>query len=160
MIFSTRLARILRILLDHDEMYVSVDELASQLQTSRRTIFRELQHIDLSGYGLELLSRQGKGLQLSGSTAGKKKLADELTTQNIPYINKEERRKLLAYELLRFPEIKKLVYYGNMFSVSEATISNDLDALAPWFDEHQIHLVRTNKNNIRLEGREDDRRGP
>lgn len=81
MIFSTRLARILRILLDHDEMYVSVDELASQLQTSRRTIFRELQHIDLSGYGLELLSRQGKGLQLSGSTAGKKKLADELTTR-------------------------------------------------------------------------------
>ncbi|WP_300736149.1 transcription antiterminator [uncultured Dubosiella sp.] len=159
MIFSTRLARILRILLDHDEMYVSVDELASQLQTSRRTIFRELQHIDLSGYGLELLSRQGKGLQLAGSAAGKKKLADELTTQNIPYINKEERRKLLAYELLRFPEIKKLVYYGNMFSVSEATISNDLDALAPWFDEHQIHLVRTNKNNIRLEGREDDRRG-
>ena len=159
MIFSTRLARILRILLDHDEMYVSVDELASQLQTSRRTIFRELQHIDLSGYGLELLSRQGKGLQLAGSAAGKTKLADELTTQNIPYINKEERRKLLAYELLRFPEIKKLVYYGNMFSVSEATISNDLDALAPWFDEHQIHLVRTNKNNIRLEGREDDRRG-
>ena len=159
MIFSTRLARILRILLDHDEMYVSVDELASQLQTSRRTIFRELQHIDLSGYGLELLSRQGKGLQLAGSAAGKKKLADELTTQNSPSINKEERRKLLAYELLRFPEIKKLVYYGNMFSVSEATISNDLDALAPWFDEHQIHLVRTNKNNIRLEGREDDRRG-
>ena len=44
MIYSSRLKKILQICLERDG-YVTVDELAQHLKTSRRTIFRELQEM-------------------------------------------------------------------------------------------------------------------
>lgn len=131
MIYTNRFQQILKIALEQDEEYISIDALSKRLKTSRRTIFRELQNANLRPYDLQLVSKQGKGIRLEGEKNNKQRLLAALETESIPYLNKEERRKLLAFELLRFPEVKKLVYYGNMFSVSETTISNDLDALSP-----------------------------
>lgn len=158
MIYSNRFQQILKIALEQDEEYISVDELSKRLKTSRRTIFRELQNANLRPYHLQLVSKQGKGIRLEGAKTDKQRLFADLGTDSIPYLDKEERRKLLAFELLRFPEVKKLVYYGNMFSVSETTISNDLDALASWLASYSIQLDRKNKNKIQIFGKEEDRR--
>lgn len=158
MIYTNRFQQILKIALEQDEEYISIDALSKRLKTSRRTIFRELQNANLRPYDLQLVSKQGKGIRLEGEKNNKQRLLAALETESIPYLNKEERRKLLAFELLRFPEVKKLVYYGNMFSVSETTISNDLDALEPWLSSYGIRLDRKNKNKIRIFGKEEDRR--
>ncbi len=114
MLYSNRFKQILKICLEQDPDYVSIDALAKRLKTSRRTIFRELQNVDLKRYRLSLASKAGKGIRLEGKEEDKRALLDDLEAESIPYFHKEERQKYLAFELLRFPEVKKLVYYGNL----------------------------------------------
>lgn len=161
MVYSPRLKRILSLLLRlPDENYLPVDQIAASLKTSRRTIFRELENVNdlLAEDGLFMESRSKKGLRLSGDPAQKEALLEALSVEDISYINKEERRRLLAFELLRSQSVRKLVYYASMFQVSEATISHDIEALTPLFSKDGIHLIRSGKNRIELKGSEADRR--
>ena len=130
MIYSSRLKKILQIIIETDG-YVKVEELAKRLKTSSRTIFRELRHIDdeLKEYHVRLVSKAGMGIHMEGSYEDKEALRQELNTEQIQYLNKEERQHLLIFELLRSDEVQKLLHYGALFQVSEATISNDLDSI-------------------------------
>lgn len=155
MIYSSRLKKILQICLERDG-YVTVDELAACLKTSRRTIFRELQDIDkeLEEYHVALLSTQGKGICIEGNREDKAALQKELSTQGIQYLHKEERRNLLIFELLRSDEVQKLLHYANLFQVSEATISNDLDSIEPWFRDYELTLLRKPGVGVEIQGEE------
>lgn len=157
MLFSSRLVRILKILLQQpDDEGIKINDLAHRLNTSRRTIFRELEGVDssLAKMGLKLVSRPQKGLVLEGSPEGKRNLMEALRTEKVSYTNKEERLMLLLYELLQHPSSEKLIYYANRFQVSEATISNDLAALDEFV--RPFHL-RVGKKGM-VEGSENDRR--
>ncbi|WP_276931238.1 BglG family transcription antiterminator [Dubosiella newyorkensis] len=158
MLYSNRFKQILKICLEQDPDYVSIDALAKRLKTSRRTIFRELQNVDLKRYRLSLASKAGKGIRLEGKEEDKRALLDDLEAESIPYFHKEERQKYLAFELLRFPEVKKLVYYGNLFEVSETTVSKDLEAIEPLLARYDLKLDRTHKNKIQVLGSEENRR--
>ncbi len=161
MICSPRLKRILnRTLQLQDDEYITIDTLASLLKTSRRTVFRELENVNdlLMPSGLKLESKAGKGIRLTGSPAQKEALAEALCVDDISYVNKEERRKLLAFELLRTQEVRKLIYYANMFQVSESTISHDIEALEPVLNESQIRIHREGKNRIIIQASEARRR--
>lgn len=155
MIYSSRLKKILQVCLLRDE-YVKVDVLAELLKISTRTVFREIKDVDkdLEDYGVHLVSKAGKGIKVSGSREDKQALLQELQTQEIQYINKEERQNLLIFELLRNDDVEKLLHYANLFQVSEATISNDLDTIEPWFEEYQIHLIRKPGKGVELQGDE------
>lgn len=161
MLSSPRLKKILNIILKLEpDQYVTIDFLASALKTSRRTIFRELENVNdlLTGDGLKLESRTGKGIRIEGPEPNREALLEALSADDISYVNKEERRKLLAFELLRDESVRKLIYYANMFQVSEATVSNDMDALVPLFEEHGIRIIRKGKNRIEISGSESRKR--
>lgn len=155
MIFSSRLKKILQITMDTDG-YVKVEELAKRLKTSSRTIFRELQHIDeeLKEYHVHMVSKAGRGIHMEGSSEDKEALRQELNTEQIQYLNKEERQHLLIFELLRSDEVQKLLHYGALFQVSEATISNDLDSIEPWFQQHALSLIRKPGVGVGVQGEE------
>lgn len=155
MIFSSRLKKILQITMDTDG-YVKVEELAKRLKTSSRTIFRELQHIDeeLKEYHVHMVSKPGRGIHMEGSCEDKEALRQELNTEQIQYLNKEERQHLLIFELLRSDEVQKLLHYGALFQVSEATISNDLDSIEPWFQQHDLSLIRKPGVGVGVQGEE------
>lgn len=161
MLYSPRLKRILNLVLRlPDDEYIPIDQIAASLKTSRRTVFRELENVNdlLTLDGLTLESRSGKGIRLLGDAAHREALLEALSVEDVSYYNKDERRRLLAFELLRTPSIRKLVYYASMFEVSEATISHDIDALIPSFEECGLRLVRRGKNRIELHGSESSRR--
>ncbi|MCR0205156.1 transcription antiterminator [[Clostridium] innocuum] len=155
MIYSSRLKKILQITLEADG-YVRVEELAKRLKTSSRTIFRELQHIDeeLKEYHVRMISKAGKGICMEGSAEDKEALYHELNTEQIQYLNKEERQHLLIFELLRSDEVQKLLHYGALFQVSEATISNDLDSIEHWFSQHDLSLIRKPGVGVEVQGEE------
>ena len=160
MIYSPRLKQLLRLLLKQPQgEYVSLDELSKELNISRRTLFRELEGIDdqLVGYPMQLESKKSKGLRLIVDPEMISSLEEQLS-EDIPYRTKEERQTLLAYELIRSEEIRKLSYYASLFQVSAATISNDLDALEPRFEAFDLRLERSGKNRIELAGKESARR--
>lgn len=161
MICSPRLKRILLLLLEApDQTYTKIESLANDLKTSRRTIFRELENVNelLALSGVKMETRTGKGIRLTGEAANKKLLKEDLNVDDVTYVNKEERRKLLAFELLRHEQVRKLIYYANMFQVSESTISHDIESLEPLFEENGIQIKKEGKNRIEIIGSETRRR--
>ncbi|WP_024866165.1 helix-turn-helix domain-containing protein [Butyrivibrio sp. FCS014] len=68
--------------------------------------------------------------------------------------DKEKRRNLLKLELLRNREPQKLFYYSDMFGVSEATISTDLEAINDWVQECHLSIIRKPGFGIALSGSE------
>lgn len=128
--FSDRVRRILRVLLEQPDQYLSMETLAEKIQVSRRTIFRELDGLDelLAPLGVQLVSRPGKGIRLEGDDESRARLFESLSGTSHQASNREDRRRLLLYDLLSRPEGTKLSVRAYKFQVSEATISNDLEA--------------------------------
>jgi len=159
MICSPRLGKILQICIETND-YVSVEQLSSLLQISKRTIFREVQDVSyiLKPFELTLQSIAKKGLYIEGSEIQKAKLYQSLQASTLGYLNKEDRHKLLIFEILKENKIQKLYYYANLFQVSQATISNDLDVLDKWFQMYDLKVNRTPGLGIELLGSEENYR--
>ena len=132
-------------------------ELAEALGVSKRTILREADYVSdaLSDYNLELVRRKGEGNTIEGSEDDKKAILEAFSTLGEMVVtDKERRRNYLKIELLRNREPQKLFYYSNKFGVSEATISNDLDAIEDWAKEYHLELVKKPGYGIMLSATE------
>lgn len=154
--FSPRLRQIL-ILLLQEENIVSVKKLAEEIKVSKRTVQRELEYIDtsLKKFGLVLQTKTGAGIWLDGEKQNKENLLKELKEEDvIDSGDKEERRKRLTFEILKDRVPKKLYYYGNIFGVSEATVSSDMEAIEDWFTKFNLKLIRKQGYGVALEGSE------
>lgn len=154
--FSPRLGQItLNLLMQNSP--VSVKYLADSVGVSKRTVQRELEYIEssLKKYNLSFQSKAGTGVWIEGDKSDKEKLTALLMADDtLDVSNKDERIKKLILELLKESESQKLFYYANMLGVSEATVSNDLDEVAKWFDKFKLSLVRKQGFGIYLEGKE------
>lgn len=159
MICSPRLNKILQICLESND-YVSIEELSSLLQISKRTVFREVQDTAyiLKPFDLTLQSKPKKGLYIEGSENQKEVLYQALQAEKMGYLKKEDRHKLLIFEILKENRIQKLYYYAELFQVSQATISNDLDILDSWFQKYNLKVNRTPGLGIELLGSEENYR--
>ncbi|MBF0579101.1 transcription antiterminator [Erysipelotrichaceae bacterium RD49] len=145
--FSERVRRILRVLLEQSDEFVTMEALAEKIQVSRRTIFRELDGLDelLKPIGVKLVSRPGKGIHLEADTESRQRLFELLSRTSDSPATKEDRRRLLLYDLLQRPEGTKLSVRAYRFQVSEATISSDLEALRPWLARFGLQAGRSGK---------------
>ncbi len=145
--FSERVRRILRVLLEQSDEFVTMEALAEKIQVSRRTIFRELDGLDdlLKPIGVTLVSRPGKGIRLEADDESRQRLFELLSRTSDSPATKEDRRRLLLYDLLQRPEGTKLSVRAYRFQVSEATISSDLDALRPWLARFGLQAGRSGK---------------
>jgi mannitol operon transcriptional antiterminator len=143
-LFSPRLVRILEFLLQKNAP-IPAGELAEELGSSRRTLFRDLKNAEavLAPHGLNLVSIQGKGLELRGDDAERQKFACILR-QKKPSLpgNKRERLLGLLVELLDDNDVHKLFYFARTLGTSESTVSKDLDELEPWLARNGIRLTR------------------
>ncbi|WP_099467320.1 BglG family transcription antiterminator [Konateibacter massiliensis] len=156
MVFSPRLRQILLIMLEENDI-VSVKNLADKIKVSKRTVQRELEctALSLKKYGISLQTKTGIGIWLTGEETDKKKLLEALQAEDIvDSADKEERRKRLILEILKDRTPKKLYYYGNIFGVSEATISNDMEVIEEWFHQFDLTIMRKQGYGVVLEGSE------
>lgn len=147
-------------MLSKERAPVSVDQLAGSLDVSRRTIFRDLDGIDLvlRECGLALNTVPGKGICLMGESDGFEALSGLLSAGKIVPQSKDERHALLTLLLIDNDEMQKLYYYANALSVSEATISLDMDFLQQKLSAYGLHLDRIKGQGALLSGRESDMR--
>ncbi len=120
-------------------------EIAEALGVSKRTILREADYVAevLNEYNLVLVRKKGEGSVIEGTEADKNRILETISSQReLVVTDKERRRNLLKLELLRNREPQKLFYYSNLFGVSEATISKDLDAIEDWAKEYHLDLIK------------------
>lgn len=153
---TPRLRKILLILLEKDTT-MSVQELAERVGVSKRTVQRELEYLgnELDAYGISFESRTGKGVWLSGDTEQKKKLQQELCrSDDYDVSDREDRRKRLLLEILKDKGLKKLFYYADLFQVSEATVSSDLESVEGWLGEHGLKVTRKPGSGTMISGSE------
>jgi mannitol operon transcriptional antiterminator len=158
--FTPRLRQILLILLK-EEQIISVKKLADEIKVSKRTVQRELEYIgsSLTKYQVALQTKTGIGIWLQGSGEDKDKLYNLLREEDtVDSGDKDNRRKRLILEVLRDRTPKKLYYYANIFDVSEATISNDMEAIESWFRKFNLSIIRRQGYGVALEGSEKDYR--
>lgn len=154
--FSPRLRQILLILLLEDQI-ISVKKLADEIKVSKRTVQRELEYIgsSLKKYNVSIQTKTGIGIWLEGNPEDKQKLYHLLKEEDvIDSSDKEDRRKRLILEILKDRNPKKLYYYANIFDVSEATISNDMEAVESWFKQFNLNIIRKQGYGVALEGSE------
>lgn len=157
---TPRLKQILLIMLG-EENIISVQELASRIGVSKRTVQRELEYIEssLKPYHITYETKTGTGVWLSGSEEDKKRLWEELReSDSYDVSNREERRKRLILEILKDKGLKKLFYYSSQFQVSEATISTDLEAIEGWLNAQNLTISRKPGSGIEVNGTEESYR--
>lgn len=156
--FSLRQIKLFQILLEQDQ-YLPMDQAAERLGISARTLFREIQGInrELSGLSVYLETKTGKGIRLSGDREGFADYLEKMSEGDscLFYYTKEQRRALLTIEFLKRKNIEKLGYYAYKLMVSEATVSNDIQAVKPWFQEHRLVLERKPGLGITVTGEEE-----
>jgi mannitol operon transcriptional antiterminator len=158
--FTPRLRQILLILLKENQI-ISVKKLADEIKVSKRTVQRELEYIgsSMKKYQVTLQTRTGSGIWVEGSEEAKQKLYSLLQEEDtVDSGDKEERRKRLTLEILKDRTPKKLYYYANIFDVSEATISNDMESIESWFGQFGLSIIRKQGYGVALEGSEKDYR--
>ncbi len=157
---TPRIRSILNLLLSNDQS-VTDQEIADELGVSSRTVLREMDYIAtiLKSFDLTLVRKKGEGSRVLGESEDKDRLRKSLGTDAVYAVSdKARRRDMLKFELLRSREPQKLYYYSDMFGVSEATISNDIDALEKWAAEAKLTIVRKPGYGIMLSGGERDYR--
>ena len=153
---TPRIKQILIYLLNAEQPATD-SEVADALGVSKRTILREADYIAgiLKSYDLKLVRKKGEGSQIEGDTGRKQELLKALKEKKDQVISdKAKRRNLLTLELLRNREPQKLFYYSDMFGVSEATISTDLEAINDWISECHLEIIRKPGYGICLSGSE------
>ena len=154
--FSSRMQQILKILLKQDGV-MSVGALAEQMNISKRTVQRELEYVErpLKKYHLKFCSKTGTGVWLEGEDSDKNALLAMLEAEDsLDVSDKNQRRKRLILEILKDKEVKKLYYYANLFGVSEATVSSDLESAEGWLAGFGLKVMRKQGLGVGIEGSE------
>lgn len=154
--FTIRMQQIINILLE-TEQPVSVQSLADRMGLSKRTVQRELEYLGrpLKKHGMLFCSKTGVGVWLEGEVKAREALRLLLNAEEVPDSDhREDRRKRLLLEILKDKTLKKLFYYSDMFGVSKATISTDLEMLEGWLADYGLQIVRTPGLGVNIEGSE------
>ena len=153
---TPRIRQILIYLLEAEQSATD-SEVADALGVSKRTILREADYIAaiLKSYDLTLVRKKGEGSLIVGEADKKANLLKIVRARKEQVISdKDQRRNLLKLELLRNREPQKLFYYSDIFGVSEATISTDLEAISEWAGECHLDIIRKPGYGIMLSGSE------
>lgn len=160
MFLSTRQHALLSILL-HGDSYATAEQLAVELDSSTRTVHRELKELEpiLAPYGLGLVKKTGAGVLLSGTREAKDQL-QALMLQDVKTVGytPRERKHILLGRLLREFEPVKLLLLADEVNVTVATVASDLEAVEQWVEPIGLTLIRRRGYGIELTGTESDKR--
>jgi transcriptional antiterminator len=116
--------------------------MSAVLESSRRTVFRDLKTIDRSLEQVQMVSALGSGIRLECGDLVCRELASLLDKEPILPGNRRLRLLCLLLELLaNSGSVQKLFYYSDNLGGSESMVIHDLDALEPLFKKHAISLI-------------------
>lgn len=156
---SNRQRHILELLLSRSKD-VTAGQLAQEVQSSTRTIHRELHELEpiLLASGLSLVKKSGIGISVEGSHAELARFQDALRQADIMTYSSEERKVLILCRLLEEVEPVKLFLLASEVQAAIPTVSRDMDELEPQLAQNRLTLIRKRGYGVELEGSEIDKR--
>lgn len=155
--YSKRVVEIIEMLLEKSD-YLSIAQLADEMNISKRTIFRDMDDIEAfaKDFGIELTKKSKLGLKVVADAKQREQIQNYANKFKGTHFSQEERLNQIIMELLRSREPRKFYYFSNLLGVSEATISYDMDKIEPWFKDRSITLVRKPGFGVFVKGKEID----
>lgn len=161
-IFTERQQRELRALLGN-RAGLSLDDLASKVGISRRTLYRDIaaMRLALEEQGI-VITRDQKRCRIEGDDEAKAALQAQLTDQhhgpNDDKLTPATRRNLLAFRLLLATDVQKIMALALDLDVSVGTVTADLAVLDQTFAPYAITINRIKSVGVVVEGDEQRRR--
>lgn len=139
---------------------ITAAEIAEATGVSVRTVHREMEDIEsaLEHFGLNLIKKSGKGIQLNGPEAGLAELRLFLREEKPAEYSGEDRKVYELCALLEAEEPVKLFTLAHSLKVTVASISYDLDELEQWVRKFGLELVRRRGYGVEITGSEADKR--
>ena len=139
--------------------YLTVKELADEIGVSKRTIYRELSSLKdlLKESDLVVESKPGVGTSITGDAVTLKEYEAQLEERtDDKNLTPQERKLYIIEEFLFADRFQKMTALAYKLSVTEATISYDLNKVSHWFEEKGLSLVRKQGVGVYLKGSEAD----
>lgn len=138
----------------------TIQQLASNLEVSGRTIHRDLKSVEdvLHNYKLTLNKKSGVGVKVNGNKDNKRKLGLALTHVEQTNYTPDERQAIILSTLLETSEPIKLFTLANELKITIATVSNDLDKISEILETYELKLIRKRGYGVNISGSESNKR--
>ncbi len=153
---TSRSKRIILLILEA-EGYITIQQIADDVNVSSRTILRELDDVQkwIEEQGGVLDKKKGKGLSVLSDSELKAQMIKKLYVEKSEVVyTPEERKIILKAELLKYSEATKLFTLTKLLDVTESTIATDLLQLESWFMQYGLEIIRRPGLGILLDGDE------
>ena len=160
MYFSNREKKILSLMLEYPNG-ITQEELMTQLQISRRTLYREIASIEktLQALDIQIIKPRGAGYRILGESTSLDKLKQQLNeVQEDIFTNNVKRQGAIVCSLLFQDEEVTIESLAIDFQVSVATIVSDLQTIETSLVEYRLQLIRLKARGIKIEGDEKAKR--
>lgn len=157
MFITARERLILGILLESQHLFVSLNDISTELDVSLRTVQREIKFLEdtLSESGLTLEKRINEGIRIDGSDENMENLKEELMSYSDFELQRNERSLIVFHELLKMDTVKSS-YLSSILGVSSKTLQQDLDFFEEEIRYSHLTLTRKPGYGIALGGKEKD----
>ncbi|MFC6295659.1 BglG family transcription antiterminator [Lactiplantibacillus daoliensis] len=136
---------------------LSMSQIETAINSSRRTIYREFSNLELVLANAKLqIVNQDHRFQLSGTATDLVDFQAQLSDSHgiAPAFDSQTRQNALACRILMANRSMKLKELALDFDVSIATISNDLTTLAAPFADYDLSIERLKSRGIQVAGTE------
>lgn len=151
-VLNERQKLIVKIIVDNQEEYTPVKKIANLLNISEKTIYRELEKIELlNEFQIEKI--KGKGIKIKETNKSLKNLY-QINNIIIENFSVNQRRYDIYYNLLiDSPKNTTLNLLSEKYYVGQASIVNDIKYIQEKLLYKELKLVK-DKNGTRIEGSE------
>lgn len=156
MLMSNRIKEIIEVILN-SRGYVTVGEIAKQIEVSDRTVYREISEVTevMREYGVQLNTASKKGMVAVGSAEDMRNLRSFLGMKNQIYIvDPKERVDFILLYLLHENDYIKTEALAIYNDTSIPTVRNDLKKVKEQLSGYDLHLIQKKGEGILITGSE------
>lgn len=154
--YISKRVKVITLLFIESRENLSVKEIASRLELSERTVYRELEGVRslLKSYNLELTTIPNEGMLLQGKIENISKLEDELMQEShIDNYKIEERVELETLKIITESSFIKWEAVSSYIDVSLSTSKKDQNLIRQFLKKRNLILISKMGEGIRIDGK-------
>ncbi|RIN04932.1 HTH domain-containing protein, partial [Staphylococcus shinii] len=146
-----RHAKLIRLLLNNSNHFLSADEIANYLNVSNRTVRNDIKYINVEVLSALIVSVKGRGFKMNQDLYSIEYIEEVVSD----FTNKENELLLkLGYHILMYQQPTTLDSLAHHFKLSKSEISDYLTRVQSWCNSFDITVNLTKKKGVTVNGNE------
>ncbi|MDW5470601.1 BglG family transcription antiterminator [Staphylococcus equorum] len=146
-----RHAKLIRLILNNSNDYLSANKIANYLNVSNRTVRSDIKYINSELVKELIVSVKGRGYKMNRTIYSVEQLAEIVTA----YTNKESEILLkIGYQLLMHQQPMTVDQLENDFDLTKSEVNDYLNRIQSWCTSFDINVNITKKKGITVNGNE------